>query len=105
MPVIELTNETLSTTVENEKVVVVDFWAPWCGPCKRMAPILDEVAKTFEGQVVITKVNVDENPEAVSRFEIMSIPTLVVFKDGEVVDKMVGLHSKEEIEALVRKQL
>lgn len=77
--------------------VLVDFWAPWCGPCKALNPILEKVEAEVAGRVKIVKVNIDESPDVSSRYSIMSIPTLLVFKDGEVVNQLVGLVQKEKI--------
>jgi|TARA_B100002003_G_scaffold71026_1_gene66239 thioredoxin 1 len=77
--------------------VLVDFWAPWCGPCKQMLPIVEELAGEYEGKVKIVKVNVDENTEAPGKFNVMSIPTFIIFKDGEPVTTFVGAKSKEDI--------
>ena len=77
--------------------VLVDFWAPWCGPCKALNPILEKVEAEVAGRVKIVKVNIDESPDVSSRYSIMSSPTLLVFKDGEVVNQLVGLVQKEKI--------
>lgn len=78
-------------------VALVDFWAPWCGPCRRQGPIIDELAEDYAGRANIVKLNVDENPDTAGRFGIQGIPTLLLFKDGKLVDTMVGLQSKETL--------
>ena len=79
------------------EAVVVDFWAEWCGPCKMIAPILEEIAGENAGKVKIAKLNVDDNPDVARRFEVMSIPTLIVFKDGQPVRRMVGAKGKGQL--------
>ncbi|WP_296403428.1 thioredoxin [Psychrobacter sp.] len=91
--------------VNSESVVLVDFWAAWCGPCKAIAPILEEIADDYKGKVQVVKVDVDENPETASRFGIRSIPTLMVFKGGEKVDTVMGLQPKSDLAALLDKHL
>lgn len=86
-------------------VVLVDFWAPWCGPCKMIAPVLEELDAELGDKAKIVKVNVDENQETASKYGVMSIPTLYVLKDGEVVDKTVGFQPKEALAELVNKHL
>ena len=81
--------------IKNEQAVLVDFWAPWCAPCRIVSPIIEELAKEYEGKLKVGKVNVDENPNSASRFGIMSIPSIVFFKKGEVVKTMIGAQSKE----------
>ena len=85
--------------------VVVDFWAPWCGPCRVIAPILEEVAKEFNGKTRVGKVNVDDSPEIASRFGVRGIPTLILFKDGQIKGQMVGVNPKSNIVSLVQKNL
>ena len=78
-------------------VVIVDFWAEWCGPCKMIAPILEEIATEQAGKVSVAKLNVDDNPDAARRFEVMSIPTLIVFKDGQPVRRLIGAKGKGQL--------
>ncbi len=86
--------------------VFVDFWAAWCGPCQMMSPIVDEIAKSYEGKnIKIGKCNVDENPEISSRYSIMSIPSFMVFKNGELVDQVVGGVQKEKLQAMIDKHM
>ncbi|BFL75589.1 MULTISPECIES: thioredoxin [Corynebacterium] len=91
--------------IESDKPVVVDFWAEWCGPCKKLSPILEEVAEELDGQVTVAKVNVDEERNLGAMFQIMSIPNVLIFNHGEKVDEFVGLRSKDDIVAQVKKQL
>ena len=91
--------------IESDKPVVVDFWAEWCGPCKKLSPILEEVAEELDGRVTVAKVNVDEERNLGAMFQIMSIPNVLIFNHGEKVDEFVGLRSKDDIVAQVKKQL
>lgn len=86
-------------------VVLVDFWAPWCGPCRMLAPIIDAVSEKFEGKAKVGKVNVDENGALAQQYGVMSIPTLVVFKAGKPVDQMVGLQSEEHLATKLEEHL
>lgn len=88
-----------------EGVSLVDFWAPWCGPCKMIAPVLEDLAKDVEGKANIVKLDVDENQATAAKYEVMSIPTLIVFKDGEPVDKVVGFQPKENLAEVLDKHL
>ncbi|WP_054948684.1 thioredoxin [Numidum massiliense] len=97
MAIVNVSDQTFSDEVEGTGTVLVDFWAPWCGPCKMIAPVLEDVDSEIGDKVKIAKVNVDENPDTAGRFGIMSIPTLMVFKDGQVVDKLVGFQTKEQL--------
>ena len=102
----KVTTETFrSDVIEADKPVVVDFWAEWCGPCKKLSPILEEVADELAGEVTIAKVNVDEERNLGAMFQIMSIPNVLIFNHGEKVDEFVGLRSKDDIVAQVKKQL
>ena len=89
----------------NEGLVLVDFWATWCGPCKMIAPVLEELAADYEGKADILKLDVDENPSTAAKYEVMSIPTLIVFKDGQPVDKVVGFQPKENLAEVLDKHL
>ena len=101
---IELTAENFKDVI-SEGVALVDFWAPWCGPCRMIAPIIDELAEEYEGKAKICKVNTDEQPSIAGEFGIRSIPTILFFKDGELVDQMVGAAGKavfkEKLDALL----
>lgn len=102
MSIINLTKDSYHNEVmETEKVVVIDFWATWCGPCKMMAPVVEEVAKDYP-YVKVCKVNVDEEPELSNAFKIVSIPTIVVIKNGEIIDSVVGYRPKEDIEKIIK---
>ncbi len=91
---IELNNDNFEATV-NEGVSLVDFWAPWCGPCRMIAPVIEELAEEFDGKASICKVNTDEEQDLAVKFGVRSIPTILIMKDGEIVDTMVGAASKE----------
>ena len=97
MAIINVTDQSFADEVEKEGTVLVDFWAPWCGPCKMIAPVLEEIDSEIGDKFKIAKLNVDENPDTSGRFGVMSIPTLLLFKDGQVVDKLVGYKPKAEL--------
>ncbi len=94
----EISNANFDSEVLKSDIpVLVDFWAPWCGPCKSMLPIVDELSEEYEGKVKVVKVNVDENSETPGKYSVMSIPTFIIFKNGEAVSTFVGAKSKEDM--------
>ena len=106
MSIINATDASFDTDVVNsDGLVLVDFWAAWCGPCKAIAPVLEELAEDYQGRVKIVKVDVDANPQSAARFGIRSIPTLFVFQNGERVEPVVGGRPKSELAALLDKHL
>ena len=84
--------------------VLVDFWAPWCGPCKMVAPVLDELARDYDGKVDVVKLNVDENPNTAQKYGVRGIPTLILFKGGQIEEQIVGAVPKAQLEAILSKQ-
>ena len=87
--------------IKHEGLVLVDFWAVWCGPCKMIAPTIEELSKEYEGKLKVVKLNTDENPDIASKYKIMGIPTLIFFKNGEKVDQMVGAVPKPQIKSKI----
>ncbi len=96
---IVLTDSNFEQAIEKSPVVVVDFWAVWCGPCRMVAPVIEQLAKEYAGRVTFGKLNVDENPVVANAFQIQSIPSLLVFKNGKLVDGLVGAAPKKMIES------
>lgn len=99
---LEITDGNIKEIINSGKPVVVDFWAEWCGPCRMVGPIVEELAKEFEGQVTIGKMDVDENVETPNEYGIRNIPTILFFKDGQVVDKQIGATQKAVLAAKVQ---
>ncbi|AIM15827.1 MULTISPECIES: thioredoxin [Neobacillus] len=104
MAIAHLTDQNFAQETSSG-LALVDFWAPWCGPCKMIAPVLEELDAELGDKVKIMKIDVDENPQTASQFGVMSIPTLLVFKDGEVVDKVVGFQPKDALASMLQKHI
>ena len=100
-----VTDANFDETLRNNNLVLLDFWAGWCGPCRALAPTIEELAKEFAGKVLVAKLDVDENPNTAERFQVFSIPTMVVFKGSVEVERLVGMCPKKNIEVLLKKHL
>jgi thioredoxin 1 len=103
--VIELTDATFDSQLKSHKFMLVDFWAPWCGPCRWVSPLLEQIARENAGRLVLGKLNVDENPMTSQRFGIEGIPTIMIVKEGKIVDHVVGALPKEDLEMVIRPYL
>ena len=104
-PVMELTSQNFNQEIANNDLLLVDFWAEWCGPCKALGPILENIALEFEGKVAVKKINIDENPESPANFGIRSIPTIIMFKNGTVADTKIGLSSEVDLKNWINSHL
>lgn len=103
MSVVTITKDNFKEKVlESKQPVLIDFWAPWCGPCRMFSPVVDEIAEEYKGRITVGKVNVDEEPELASQFGVMSIPTVVVIKDGVVKATSAGLQAKAGVERMLQ---
>jgi thioredoxin 1 len=101
-----ISDSTFETEImQSEEPALVDFWAPWCGPCKAISPMLDELAGEFDGKVKMTKMNVDDNPATPGKFGIRAIPTLILFKNGQIVDQITGAVGKSQMVTMLNKAL
>jgi len=104
--ILEIDDSSFDTEVlQADKPVMVDFWAPWCGPCRAIAPVIEDISGTFGDKVKFTKCNVDDNPVTPGKFGIKSIPTLIFFNEGKVVDQIVGIVSRSKLEEIINKML
>lgn len=98
MPQTELTDHSFEQEVlKNQAPVMVDFWAPWCGPCRMLSPVVEEIAKEYEARIKVAKINTDEHPMTAAKYKISAIPSLLFFKNGQVVEQLIGVHPKSEI--------
>ncbi len=102
---VKVTDATFKETIQDNSIVVVDCWAPWCAPCRMVAPIIDELALDYAGKILFGKLNVDENREVAIKYQIMSIPTLLVFKNGKLVDRIIGAQPRQMLEPKLSRHL
>lgn len=105
MSVMHFGKEELKKAIEENSLVLVDFWAPWCGPCRAVAPILEKIAAKYEGKALVAKINIEEEQETAAQYGIQSIPTVILFKDGKPLKKEVGARSQSAYEAIIEKEL
>jgi len=102
---VNVTDATFKEMIKNQPLVVVDCWAPWCAPCHMVAPIIEEMARDYAGRILFGKLNVDENREVAMQYQIMSIPTLLVFKNGKIVDRIIGAMPRQMLEPKITRHL
>ena len=98
---VTITDADIEESIDKYSYLIIDCWAPWCGPCRLVAPIIEELAKEMQGKIVFGKLNVDENPVTATKHQIMSIPTLLVFKDGTLIDRIIGAVPKDQLKARI----
>jgi thioredoxin 1 len=104
--IIQFTDANFEQEVlKSEGPVLVDFWAPWCGPCRAVGPVVEDLAEAYKGRVKVGKINIDDNPKTATTYGVMSIPTLILFNKGDIMDKLIGLSPKERLEGLIKKAL
>lgn len=104
--IVTLTDDEFDSQVlKGSKLTLVDFWAEWCAPCRALTPVVEEMAKTYEGKLVVGKMNIDEHPNTPGKYSVRAIPTLLLFKNGNVVDQVVGLVSKSKLDEVIAKHL
>ena len=102
---VDLTDATFTKFIKDNAMVVVDVWAPWCGPCLFVSPVVEEIARDYTGRIAFGKLNVDENPRVAMEYGIMSIPTLLVFKNGQLVDRIIGAMPRQRLEPMITRHL
>lgn len=102
---VHLTDANFEQTVTSNKIVLVDFWAGWCGPCRALAPTIEEIAKEYAGKIVVAKLDVDENPATAEKFQVFSIPTVILVKDGREAERIVGLCPRKQYDGVLQKHL
>ena len=102
---VEITDATFEDIIQKNELVLIDFWAEWCGPCRMLGPTIDELAQDYEGKLIIGKVDVDSNPQASSKYSVRSIPTVLLFKKGEIIDKQLGAVPKKVLTEKIDTQL
>jgi len=104
--ILHVTDDSFETDIlKADTPVLIDFWATWCGPCRALGPIIEEIADRFKDQVKVSKINIDDNPKVTAQYGVMSIPTLILFKEGKPLDRLVGLVPRERLEEFIKKAL